>query len=91
MRSKVLLPGIKNKDVELLSEPNGINLAKLAIQNSDGIIYGSESLDGNLTGFINDSGIPALDYVPITEESNDYINAYINFYDKILENNATKE
>ena len=38
MRSKIILPGIKNKDLDILSPANGTNLAKLAVQNADGII-----------------------------------------------------
>ena len=32
MKGKISMPGIKPKDMELLNEPNGINLAKLALQ-----------------------------------------------------------
>ena len=31
MRSKIILPGIKNKDLDILSPANGTNLAKLAV------------------------------------------------------------
>ena len=43
MKGKISMPGIKPKDMELLNEPNGINLAKLALQYSDGLIKGVES------------------------------------------------
>ena len=45
MKSKVILPGIRSRDLDLLNTPNGINLAKLAVQYSDGIILGSPSFN----------------------------------------------
>ena len=48
MKSKVILPGIRSRDLDLLNTPNGINLAKLAVQYSDGIILGSPSFNPEL-------------------------------------------
>ena len=42
--SKYLFGSLKSEDLDLLKEPTGINLAKLAIKHSDGIILGTDSL-----------------------------------------------
>ncbi len=88
MASKILLPGIKNKDLEILAPPNGINLAKLAIQYADGIIYGSEGINNEITDFVSSSKLPVLPYLEINQASPEYINEYNQFYDKILEDDA---
>jgi len=84
--SKIILPGVKNKDLDILKPANGINLAKLAIQNSDGIIYGSNELPAGLDSFIADSKLPVLPYVDLSDS--EYIKEYNQFYDKILGENA---
>lgn len=88
MGSKIILPGVKSKDLEILNPANGINLAKLAIQNSDGIIYGCEDIDKEITDFVSASNLPVLPYVEINQSDSEYIKEYNQFYDKILENNA---
>ncbi|MEF9931844.1 MAG: glycogen/starch synthase [Bacteroidales bacterium] len=88
MSSKIILPGIKNKDIEILNPANGINLAKLAIQNSDGIIYGNKEINTEITDFVTASKLPVLPYVEISPSDSKYITEYNQFYDKILGNNA---
>lgn len=88
MKEKLILPGIKNKDLELLSEPNGINLAKLAIQYADGIIEGVEDLNPTLKEYIEELKVPLLKHVKIETEDTGYIQQYNNFYDKILNINV---
>lgn len=82
MNKKAILPGVKSKDLDVLKPANGINLAKLAIQNSDGIIYGDNELNGEITDFINASNIPVLPFVD--QSDSEYIKEYNQFYDKIL-------
>ena len=88
MRSKIILPGIKNKDLEVLSTANGTNLAKLAIQHSDGIIMGDQNINEELAAFVKASKLPVLPYVEINTTDSEYIKEYNKFYDTILENNA---
>lgn len=88
MRSKIILPGIKNKDLDILSPANGTNLAKLAVQNADGIIMGSQNINEELASFIKASKLPVLPYVGINTSDSEYIKEYNQFYDTILENNA---
>ena len=82
MKSKIIIPGIKNKDLDILKPANGINLAKLAIQNSDGIIMGSETVCGELAEFVTASALPVLPYTDLSDSA--YIKEYNSFYDKIL-------
>ena len=85
-KEKILIPGITEADVELLNDPTGINLAKLAIQNSDGIIMGSAQLCGELQEFMAGTKLPVLPFVDQTDSA--YIKEYNQFYDKILGENA---
>ena len=88
MRSKIILPGIKNKDLDILSPANGTNLAKLAVQNADGVIMGSQNINEELASFVKASKLPVLPYVGISTSDSEYIKEYNQFYDTILENNA---
>ena len=88
MRSKIILPGIKNKDLDILSPANGTNLAKLAVQNADGIIMGSQNINEELASFVKASKLPVLPYVGINTSDSEYIKEYNQFYDTILENIA---
>jgi len=80
-KEKLMLDGITESDLEILSPPNYINLTKLAISNSDGIIQGSEKINPEIEKFIAQTNKPFLAYQP--EDS--YIAAYNDFYDKMLD------
>ena len=86
MKAKMIIPGVKNKDVDILKTANGINLAKLAIQNSDGIIIGSPKLCDEITEAVSASKLPVLPYVDQSDSA--YIKEYNQFYDKILGEDA---
>lgn len=90
MRSKILLPGIKNKDLDVLAPANGINLAKLAVQYSDGIIMGSNEINQEIASCVQASKLPVLTFTEIenTGAGAEYIKEYNQFYDTILGNNA---
>lgn len=83
IKSKVLAPGIKNKDIDILETPNGINLAKLAIQYADGIIFDTEKTEPEITNYITNLSLPVLSNVKISEDMA-YIKEYKQFYDQIL-------
>lgn len=85
MKGKISMPEIKPKDMELLNEPNGINLAKLALQYSDGLIKGVESINPEVEEFAKAQGLPILEYVEQVQPSGEYIDRYNEFYDKILD------
>ena len=86
MKAKMVIPGVKSKDVDILKTANGINLAKLAIQNSDGIIIGSPQLCDEITEAVTASKLPVLPFVDQSDSA--YIKEYNQFYDKILGEDA---
>ncbi|PLX12179.1 MAG: glycogen synthase [Marinilabiliales bacterium] len=79
-RDKILYENITKNDVNILKDPNYINLSKLAITMSDATIIGSEAINQELQSFIKDSDKPYLDF----KSEEEYIDAYSEFYDKIL-------
>ena len=82
-KSKLLFGGITEKDVEILSEPSGINLAKLAASYSDGIILGAENIPAELTEFCKTAGLPMLPYSAEAISNGSYIDDYNSFYDNL--------
>lgn len=88
MSKKIIIPDIKPKDVAILENANGINLAKLAIQYADGIIFGSDNINSEITDFVSKSKLPTLPYIEINQEDSAYIKEYNQFYDKILGEDA---
>ena len=82
-KEKILFGGVTEKDVEVLAQPNGINLAKLAASWSDGIIVGSEGVDEEILKFCKESGLPMLDFNAEAIENGSYIEDYNSFYDNL--------
>jgi starch synthase len=79
-RSKLQIDGITDNDVSLIKQPDFVNLSKLAVEMSDGIIYGSPEINPELKSFIENSGKPALEYFP----QDQIVDEYSVFYDKLL-------
>jgi len=85
MRSKALIPGIKNKDLELLATPDTTQLTKLAMQYSNGIIFGDESIRPEIVEHLNSLNLPTLPFIDAANPETPYTEAYNKFYDQILE------
>jgi starch synthase len=79
--NKILFEGIENSDLKVLKEPNYNNLLKLAVQYSDGVIFGSEKLEREVTDFVQKEKKLHLGYC----SSESYVDEYSKFYDKVLE------
>jgi len=79
-KKKLIFDGLEENDLKTIEKPNFINLTKLAIDNSDGLILGSENVDKELEDYTNKSGKPFLTY----KNSDEFIDTYDEFYDKIL-------
>ena len=86
-RNKLMIEGITEKDIDLLSTADYINLSKMAIQYSDGIIIGSEKINPKIEKFIKTLDKPVLPY----QGSEEYIDSYSDFYDKIMENSLIEQ
>ena len=80
---KVMHEGIEKTDLEHYKNPTFVNLSKAAIDLADGIIKGSAKINSDVEKYIKKSGKPYLDFVG--GENNEYIDAYSEFYDAVLE------
>lgn len=80
---KAVFNGIKEEDVKDLAEADGINLAKLAIRHSDGIIMGSENISEELQKLCTDMKVPVLPFDENAINDGSYIEDYNRFYDSI--------
>lgn len=78
MIKKVSFDGLDADVIKPLEKPDYINLMKLAIDNSDGIIKGSEHLDKELDDYIDSSDKPKLDYFSLEEFAEPYTEFYTN-------------
>jgi hypothetical protein len=78
------VPGIKNKDIDIISEANGINLAKLAIQYANGVILGDENIEKEILDHVTKMNLPLLPFTEITHPDSAYIQNYNDFYEQIL-------
>lgn len=82
-KSRIPFGGITEQDVEILSEPSGMNLAKLAASYSDGIILGAEDIPAEITGFCQEAGLPILPFNAEALKDGSYIDDYNSFYDNL--------
>jgi len=78
--NKILMEGISSDDVNVIKKPDFIQVNKMAIDHSDGVIIASQELDQNVIDYVKNSGKPVLDFM----DSEEYIEAYSEFYDQIL-------
>ncbi len=78
---KVRYNGITDKDIEVIKNPDIVNINKLGIQHSDAVIYGSENIDSEIKKYVTASKKPLLKYQP----PDNYIESYSEFYDKLLQ------
>jgi starch synthase len=83
--NKIKLDGITNKDLKHFKKPTYVNMMKAAIDFSEGVIIGSETVNQELVDYINESGKPMLPYQPLDR----FVDNYNNFYDKILNSQLT--
>ena len=90
LTSKIPFAGISAKDVDAMKAPDGINLARLAIRYSDGVIFGSKDVDANLKKYIASRKLPVLQSPEISLETAGYIQEYNDFYEQILQANVTE-
>lgn len=71
------------KDVPLLASATGMELAKTAIQYSDGIIMGADATAAALTDYCKELGLPVLPFDESRMQSGTYIDDYNSFYDQL--------
>lgn len=81
LNEKLAHDGLNKQDLEVVSNPTYENFMKLAINSSDGVIYGSESINSEVKSYAEGQDIPLLGY----HSPDAYIDAYSDFYDKLLD------
>ena len=81
--SKALIGNVTAEDMKMMESPTGINLAKLAVSYSDGIILGAENIDEEIIGFCKESGLPMLQFNKEAIQNGSYIEDYNSFYDQL--------
>ncbi|OFX88151.1 MAG: glycogen synthase [Bacteroidetes bacterium GWF2_33_16] len=79
-KDKVLFESITKSDVKILKEPTFLNLNKLAVEMSDAVIVGSKKINSELHEYIKTLKKPFIEH----RDTEDYIEAYSQLYDKIL-------
>lgn len=79
--NKIPVDGFTAKDVKTVAEPNFVNLTKLAIEYSDAVIIGSETINPEVAKYLKKCNKPVLPY----KSPEEYIQAYSDFYDAVLE------
>ncbi|WP_298779713.1 glycogen/starch synthase [uncultured Polaribacter sp.] len=79
LASKVKFDLKKSDKISTINTPNHNNILKSAIENSDAIIKGSETISDELNTFIEAQEMPVLEYEP--ENLKEY---YLNFYADLI-------
>ncbi|MFT6066034.1 MAG: starch synthase [Paraglaciecola sp.] len=82
LANKVKFDLHESDKIATIQTPNHINILKSAIENSDAIIHGSETIDEELSSFIEENKMPVLEY-----QLENLKESYLNFYADLL---ATK-
>lgn len=78
---KLAQEGIKKDELGLLGVPDYENLMRFAIGYADAVVIGSRQIDPGVSAVIEQAGKPVLPYVG----TENYEDAYAEFYDKLLE------
>jgi len=90
--SKILsVDGIKKTDISPISEADGMNLAKLAIRYSDGIIEGVPNIDPELKKFIAEKQMPVLPFADCAKNEEAFARGVNGFYDSIIASNVKNQ
>lgn len=78
---KIQFDSISDSKLKPLENGADNSLLKIAIENSDAIVKGSEDLSSDITAYIENQNVPVLDFQP----EDDFSEAYTNFYlNKVL-------
>lgn len=77
---KLIIDGVKRRDIKAYSTPDFLNISKVAIDNSDAIIQGNPEINQELLDHVKQKKKLFLDY----KNQDEYLKAYSDFYDKIL-------
>lgn len=79
-KSKIGFDEIAEEQLEVFENASYQNIMKSAIRNSDALIKGAEDLDPDIDSAIASSKKPVLEYKPVEE----FTDAYLEFYENLL-------
>ena len=79
LADKVKFDRISEQKIATIQTPNFTNILKSAIENSDAIIHGSETISEELSSFLEEKEIPVLEY-----QSENLKESYLNFYADLI-------
>ncbi len=74
--NKIDFDGIEKNKLTVLEKPTYDNLSKIAIENADAIIKGSETLSDEVTSFLSNIDKPILEY----QSEEEFVETYMDFY-----------
>ncbi|WP_117880048.1 glycogen/starch synthase [Aureibaculum luteum] len=77
LKDKIRFDGINDEKLQSISTTSYNNLMKIAIENSDAVIKGSETIPEEIAEFINQKEIPLLGHQAGEEPSDIYSNFYL--------------
>ena len=77
---KSLIEGVNSDDVKVLENADYLAINKLAIDWSDALIMGSESINEDLLAYAKASGKTFMDY----KNGEEYVQAYSDLYDSLV-------
>ena len=79
----VTFQGISRSDVAILDKPTGANLAKLAIDYSDGVIAGAADTPAELMEYAKSKGLPTLEFNATKLADGSFVDTYHDFYNSL--------
>ena len=79
--TKLMADGIEKEDIKHVEKPDFVNLTKLAMDNADGIVIGSNQINSDVEKYLKSLDKPVLEY----QGDEDYVDAYNKFYDNLLQ------
>lgn len=81
---KAIIEDLDIADLKIAEDPTFININKLAVEYSDAVIAGSETINSEIETYIKESGKPFLSY----HNEEEMISGFNAFYDEVLEENS---
>ncbi len=79
----ITFQGIDRSDVTILEEPTGTNLAKLAIDYSEGVIAASAGTPTELLDYAKAKGLPVMEFDGTKIADGSFVAAYHDFYNTL--------
>ena len=80
MPAKLKVKGLDASHLKKYEDSTFVNISKVAIDYSDGVIFGDQTINPEVEAYARESGKPLLEY----HDKDTYLDAYNLFYDEIL-------